>query len=63
VVIGSDFAKFKAIGTINGESNYKFQLWSRDGTGDEGLDTFRIKIWYEETAAKSLSTIMDQIKR
>ena len=41
VVTGSNFAKFKGIGTINGEGEYKFQLWA----GDNDPDTFRIKIW------------------
>ncbi len=44
VVTGSDFAKFKGTGTINGEGTYKFQIWA----GDSALDTFRIKIWYED---------------
>ena len=43
VVTGSDFAKFKGVGTINGEGEYKFQIWA----GDNEPDTFRIKIWYE----------------
>jgi hypothetical protein len=41
VVTGSDFAKFKGTGTINGEGTYKFQIWAGDGDPD----TFRIKIW------------------
>jgi hypothetical protein len=44
VVTGSDYAKFKGSGTINGEGNYKFMLWAGDGEPD----TFRIKIWEEE---------------
>jgi hypothetical protein len=53
VVTGSNYAKFKGEGTINnmlapnGEL-YKFQVWAGDGTGDDGADTFRIKIWYED---------------
>lgn len=53
VVTGSNFAKFKGEGTINGEtapnssSPFKFQVWAGDGTGPNGEDTFRIKIWYE----------------
>ncbi|MFC2053000.1 PKD domain-containing protein [Chloroflexota bacterium] len=43
VVTGSDYAKFKGTGTINGEGEYKFMLWA----GDDYPDTFRIKIWYE----------------
>jgi hypothetical protein len=31
-------------GTINGNGEYKFMLWGRDGSPD----TFRIKIWKEE---------------
>jgi hypothetical protein len=41
VVTGSDYAKFKGTGTINGEGSYKFQIWA----GDDSPDTFRIKIW------------------
>jgi len=43
VVTGSDYAKFKGTGTINGEGEYKFMIWA----GDDDPDTFRIKIWYE----------------
>jgi len=44
VVTGSDYAKFKGTGTINGEGEYKFMLWA----GDKEPDTFRIKIWWED---------------
>jgi len=44
VVTGSDYARFKGIGTINGSGEYKFMLWA----GDDDPDTFRIKIWLEE---------------
>jgi PKD repeat protein len=52
VVTGADYARFKGSGTINGElapngEEYKFMIWAGDGTGDNGDDTFRIKIWYE----------------
>lgn len=43
VVTGSDYAKFKGTGTINGEGDYKFMIWA----GDSDLDTFRIRIWKE----------------
>ena len=43
VVTGSNYAKFKGTGTINGEGEYKFMIWA----GDNSPDTFRIKIWYE----------------
>lgn len=45
VVTGSNTAKFKGTGTINGEGTYKFQIWAGD---DDPDDTFRIKIWYED---------------
>jgi len=48
VVTGSDFAKFKGEGTINGQGNYKFQIWA----GDDSPDTFRIKIWYEDNGTE-----------
>jgi hypothetical protein len=46
-------AQYKGNGTINGDlapngELYQFMLWGGDGTGDNGEDTFRIKIWYEE---------------
>jgi hypothetical protein len=49
VVTGSNYAKFKGSGTINGElapngEMYKFMIWA----GDDDSDTFRIKIWYEQ---------------
>jgi hypothetical protein len=44
VVTGGDYAKFKGVGTINGEGEYKFKLWAGDGEPD----TFRIKIWTED---------------
>ena len=43
VVTGSDYARFKGTGTINGEGEYKFMVWA----GDNEPDTFRIKIWEE----------------
>jgi hypothetical protein len=47
VVTGSNYARFKGSGTINGLGDYKFMLWAGDGTGVGGTDTFRIKIWEE----------------
>ena len=44
VVTGSDYARFKGTGTINGQGEYKFLIWA----GDNDPDTFRIKIWYED---------------
>jgi hypothetical protein len=44
VVTGSNYARFKGSGTINGEGDYKFMLWA----GDDEPDTFRIKIWVED---------------
>jgi hypothetical protein len=41
VVTGQDKAKYKGVGTINGEGNYGFMLTATDGSPD----TFRIKIW------------------
>ena len=54
---GGDNAQFKGSGTVNGalDSNgkaYKFMLWAGDGTGLNGEDTFRIKIWWEDTAGE-----------
>jgi hypothetical protein len=44
VVTGSNYARFKGAGTINGTGDYKFMLWAGDGEPD----TFRIKIWEED---------------
>jgi hypothetical protein len=52
VVTGSDYAKFKGTGTINGFGAYKFMLWARDG-GSTG-DTFRIKIWQETNSVEDV---------
>ncbi|MFC1637338.1 hypothetical protein ACFL5Z_21160 [Planctomycetota bacterium] len=37
--------QLKGSGTINGEGDYKFMLWA----GDDDPDTFRIKIWEENS--------------
>lgn len=44
VVTGSDFARFKGEGTVNGIAGYDFMLWAGDGTGSDGSDEFRIRI-------------------
>jgi hypothetical protein len=44
VVTGSNYAKFKGAGTINGVDDYKFMIWA----GDSEPDTFRIRIWSED---------------
>ncbi|MBW7991409.1 MAG: SUMF1/EgtB/PvdO family nonheme iron enzyme [Planctomycetes bacterium] len=43
VVTGSDYARFKGWGSINGEEGYRFMIWAGNGP-----DTFRIKIWWED---------------
>jgi hypothetical protein len=62
VVTGSDYARFKGLGTINGMGDYKFMLWAGDGTGTDDADTFRIKIWWEggETEHVVYDNGMDQ---
>ena len=54
VVTGSNFAKFMGKGTINGEGIngdlYRFQIWA----GDNTPDTFRIKIWWEDTEGEHI---------
>jgi hypothetical protein len=44
-----DNAQIKGAGTVNEEGSYKFMLWVGDGVGTNGADTFRIKIWYEDS--------------
>jgi PKD repeat protein len=55
VVTGSDYARFKGTGTINGMGNYKFMLWA----GDKTPDTFRIRIWEEDEATGVETDIYD----
>jgi hypothetical protein len=45
VVTGSDYARFKGWGSINGDDGYRFMLWAGDAP-----DTFRIRIWEEDDA-------------
>jgi PKD repeat protein len=59
VVTGSNYARFMGEGMINHEGNYKFMLWAGDGTGAEGTDTFRIKIWTEDEETTSETVIYD----
>jgi len=55
LVTGKDFARFKGVGTINGEGPYKFMLWAGDGEPD----TFRIRIWEEDEATSTETDIYD----
>ena len=50
VVTGSNYAKFKGTGTINGAESHKFQVWAGDGDAD----TFRIKIWKENDGVETV---------
>jgi hypothetical protein len=43
VVTGSNYARFKGTGIINGYGEYRFMLWAGDNP-----DTFRIRIWEED---------------
>lgn len=55
VVTGSDYAKFRGVGTINGAGEYKFQVWAGDGDPD----TFRIKIWTEDETTGVETVVYD----
>lgn len=44
VITGSNYARFKGWGTINGMGDYRFMVWAGDGDPD----TFSIKIWEED---------------
>jgi uncharacterized repeat protein (TIGR01451 family) len=48
LVIAGMKAQYKGSGTINGVGDYKFMLTAEDG-GNQGQDTFRIKIWDSTT--------------
>jgi ELWxxDGT repeat protein len=59
VVTGSNYARYKGAGTINGQiapndEYYKFMLWAGDGTGPNDEDTFRIKIWWEDNDTENV---------
>ncbi len=59
VVTGGDYARFKGVGTINGDGEYKFMIWA----GDDDPDTFRVKIWQEDDDGNEIveyDNLMDQ---
>jgi hypothetical protein len=53
---GGNVARFKGTGTLNGMGDYKLMLWAGDGTGTDGADTFRIKIWEEDDVGNETVT-------
>ena len=59
VVTGSNYAKFKGVGTINGDGFYKFQIWAGGGIGPNGSDTFRIRIWLEDELTGDENVVYD----
>jgi hypothetical protein len=54
VVTGSNYARYKGTGTLNGAGEYKFMLWAGDSTETDGADTFRIKIWTESAGVETI---------
>ncbi len=50
LVVAGTQAKFKGMGTINGQGSYKFMIYATDGQikGGDGMDKFRIRIWTED---------------
>ena len=44
IFIEDNYVTFLGEGTINGEEVVDFQMWAGEGMGDDGEDTFRIKI-------------------
>jgi hypothetical protein len=58
LVIAGAKAKYKGIGTINGEGEYKFMLTGIDAHVNEDdpfdVDRFRIRIWYEDDQANEI---------
>jgi hypothetical protein len=55
VVTGSNYARFKGSGTINGMGDYRFMIWA----GDDDQDTFRIRIWEEDESSGEETVIYD----
>jgi hypothetical protein len=47
LVIAGAYAKYKGVGTINGEGSYRFMITATDGDllGGGKADEFRIRIW------------------
>jgi hypothetical protein len=63
LVITGARAKFKGVGTINGEGSYNFILTAIDGdliSGD-GVDKFRLKIWTEDETTGEETIIYDNM--
>jgi hypothetical protein len=56
----SNNAVFKGTGTISGEGSYDFMIWAGDGTGSNGEDTFRIKVWEGDEDAPVYDNGTDQ---
>ncbi|PVX23992.1 MAG: hypothetical protein CW691_08925 [Candidatus Bathyarchaeum sp.] len=48
LVIAGAKAKYKGVGAINGEGEYKFMITATDGDLTGSDDTFRMKIWTED---------------
>lgn len=48
LVIAGANAKYKGVGSINGEGVYNFMLTATDGNLVGSDDVFRIKIWTED---------------
>jgi PKD repeat protein len=60
VVTGSEYARFKGAGTVNGMTCelgdlYNFQVWAGDGSPD----TFRIRIWCEDEVTAEETDVYD----
>jgi PKD repeat protein len=60
LVVAGAKAKYKGIGTINGEGEYKFILTAFDGESDQA-DTFRIRIWLEDEETGLETVIYDNM--
>ena len=52
---------FKGVGTINGGGAYKFLLSAIDGDLKGSVDTFRIRIWYEDADATEYAVYDNQL--
>lgn len=50
VVTGSNYARYKGEGAINGAGSYKFMIWAGDGAPD----TFRIKLYTESAEVETI---------
>ena len=61
LVVAGNNAKYKGVGTVDGEGEYKFILTAFDGDSKDNADTFRIRIWLEDEITGLETVIYDNM--